>query len=94
VASTDAVTYADGGGWLAFPPTDTSAAKTTGFIFYPGAKVPAAGYAPAAQAIAAAGYPAYVAEMPLDLAILDGNAYVNVHSVEHPAGIIRGQLFP
>ena len=84
LASTDAVTFADEGDWLAFTPTDTSATGgTTGFIFYPGAKVPAAGYAPAAQAIAAAGYPAYIAEMPLNLAILDGNAAADIQAA-HP----------
>ena len=81
LASTDTVTYADEGDWLAFTPT--SDASTTGFIFYPGAKVPAAGYAPAAQAIAAAGYPAFIAEMPLNLAILDGNAAADIQAA-HP----------
>ena len=84
LASTDAVTYADEGDWLAFTPTDPSATgNATGFIFYPGAKVPAAAYAPAAQAIASAGYPAYIAEMPLDLAILDGNAAADIEAA-HP----------
>jgi CHRD domain len=27
-------------------------------------------------------------------AVRDGNAYVNVHSVAHPSGVIRGQLAP
>lgn len=84
LASTDAVTYADEGDWLAFTPTGPSAAGgTTGFIFYPGAKVPAAGYAPAAQAIAAAGHPTFIAEMPLNLAILDGNAAADIQAA-HP----------
>ena len=81
LASTDAVTYIDEGDWLAFTPT--SNASTTGFIFYPGAKVPAAAYAPAAQALATAGYPSYVAELPLDLAILDGNAAADIVAA-HP----------
>ena len=55
----------------------------TGFIFYPGAKVPAAAYAPAAQAIANAGYPTYIADMPLALAILDGNAAADIQAA-HP----------
>ncbi len=84
LASTDAVGFADEGDWLAFTPTDTSGTGgTTGFIFYPGAKVPAAGYAPAAQAIATAGYPTYIAEMPLDLAVLDGNAAADIQAA-HP----------
>lgn len=84
LASTDGVTYADEGDWLAFTPTDTSATgAATGFIFYPGAKVPAAAYAPAAQAIANAGYPTYIADMPLALAILDGNAAADIQAA-HP----------
>ena len=84
LVTTDAVTFADEGDWLAFSPTDTSdASGTTGFIFYPGAKVPAAAYAPAAQAIAQAGYPVYIAELPLDLAILDGNAAAKIQAA-HP----------
>ena len=84
LASTDVVTYADEGDWLAFTPTNASATgAATGFIFYPGAKVPAAAYAPAAQAIASAGYPTYIAEMPLDLAVLDGNAAADIQAA-HP----------
>jgi dienelactone hydrolase len=84
LASTDAVTYADEGDWLAFTPTGSSVdGGTTGFIFYPGAKVPAAAYAPAAQVIAAAGHPTFIAEMPLNLAILDGNAAADIQAA-HP----------
>jgi len=81
LASTDDVTYADEGDWLAFTPN--SNASMTGFIFYPGAKVPAAAYAPAAQALATAGYPSYIAELPLDLAVLDGNAAADIQAA-HP----------
>ena len=63
--------------------TRPPAGAATGLIFYPGAKVPAAADAPAAQAIAKAGYPAYIAEMPLDLAILDGNAAADIQAA-HP----------
>jgi hypothetical protein len=68
LASTSEVTFADEPGWLSFTPT--SAASRTGLIVYPGAKVEPAGYAPTAQAIAAAGYPVFIAKMPLNLAVL------------------------
>ena len=72
LASTAAVTFADEPGWLAFTPTAT--AHGTGLVFYPGAKVEPAAYAPAAQAIAAQGYPVFIAKMPLNLAILGVDA--------------------
>lgn len=53
--------------WLAFLPTEGS--KATGFIFYPGGRVDPRSYAPAARAIAAAGYPAIIVPMPLNLAV-------------------------
>jgi Alpha/beta hydrolase family len=68
LASTSEVTFADEPGWLSFTPT--SAASRTGLIVYPGAKVEPAGYAPTAQAIAGAGYPVFIAKMPLNLAVL------------------------
>jgi hypothetical protein len=81
MSSTDAVVVADEGDWLAFTPVGRS--STTGLIVYPGARVPAAGYAPTARAIAAAGYPVYIAEPPLDLAILDGSAAADIQAA-HP----------
>jgi len=72
LASTSEVTFADESGWLSFTPT--SAASRTGLIVYPGAKVEPAGYAPTAQAIAAAGYPVFIAKMPLNLAVLGPDA--------------------
>ena len=80
-ASTATVTYADEPGWLAFTPTTN--AHPTGLVFYPGAKVEPAAYAPAAQAIAAAGYPAYIAKMPLNLAVLGVDA-ANAVMAAHP----------
>ena len=68
LASTATVTFADEPGWLAFTPTAGS--HGTGLVIYPGAKVEPAAYAPAAQAIAAAGYPTFIVRMPLNLAIL------------------------
>jgi hypothetical protein len=72
MASTAAVSFADEPGWLAFTPT--ADAKGTGLVFYPGAKVEPAAYAPAAQAIAARGYPVFIARMPLNLAVLGADA--------------------
>jgi hypothetical protein len=68
LASTDAVAFADEPGWLSFTPID--ATTGTGLVFFPGGKVEPAAYAPAAQAIAEAGYPVYIVKMPLNLAVL------------------------
>lgn len=54
--------------WLIFaplPPTTES-----GFIFYPGALVDPRAYAPAARAIAAAGYLVVIVPMPFNMAII------------------------
>ena len=61
-------------GWLVFSPklaiqTLNPAALTTGFIFYPGARVDSRAYAPAAREIAARGYLVVIVPMPLNLAI-------------------------
>lgn len=53
--------------WLTFTPTEAS---SVGFIFYPGGRVPAEGYAPPARAIAEAGYLTVVPSMPFGLAVL------------------------
>ncbi len=57
--------------WLTFTPAEPS---DTGFIFYPGGRVPAQAYAPAVRAIAEAGYLGVIAPMPFGLAVLDANA--------------------
>lgn len=54
--------------WLTFFPAN-SPSPTTGFIFYPGGRVDERAYAPAAHAIAAAGYLVVVPAMPLHLAV-------------------------
>ena len=54
--------------WLAFLPHEPPA---TGFIFYPGARVPAEAYAPIARQIAEQGYLAVIVYPPLNLAILN-----------------------
>jgi hypothetical protein len=53
--------------WLSFIPED---AADTGFIFYPGGRVPAQAYAPPIRAIAEAGYLSVVPSMPFGLAVL------------------------
>lgn len=54
--------------WLVFTPLTPTV--TTGFIFYPGGRVDPRAYAPAAHAIAAAGYLVVIVPMPLNLAVL------------------------
>jgi hypothetical protein len=56
--------------WLTFTPVEST---TTGFIFYPGARVDPVAYAPAARAIAEAGYPTIIVPMPFNLAVLSPN---------------------
>ncbi|MDX2077361.1 MAG: alpha/beta fold hydrolase [bacterium] len=55
--------------YLVFSPIDQD--PTVGFIFYPGAKVPAEAYAPAARAIAESGYLVVIVPMPLNFAIFN-----------------------
>jgi len=53
--------------WLQFQPNQQM--PTTGFIFYPGARVDPRAYAPQAHAIAAQGYLVVIVPMPLNLAV-------------------------
>jgi dienelactone hydrolase len=55
------------GQWIVFRPAITL--PTTGLIFYPGGKVDARAYAPAARAIAAQGNLVVITPMPLNLAV-------------------------
>ncbi len=57
--------------WLTFTPTEPA---TTGFIFYPGGRVPAEAYAPAMRSIAEAGYTSIIAPMPFGLAVIAPDA--------------------
>lgn len=52
--------------WISFMPDE---APQTGFIFYPGGRVPADAYAPLARQIAAEGYLVVIPYVPLRLAI-------------------------
>ena len=47
---------------------------STGFIFYPGGRVPEEAYAPLGKGLAEAGYLAVLVPMPFDLAILAPHA--------------------
>jgi len=68
LASTDQVTFSDENGWLTFTPA-TGAPPDTGLVFYPGGKVPAEAYAPAARVIAEQGYTVVVVPMPFNFAV-------------------------
>jgi len=67
--STADVEFSEADGWLSFYPKAEQPA--VGLIFYPGGRVPAAAYAPAAQAIAARGYAVFIPPMPFNLAFFD-----------------------
>ena len=69
LASSPGATYSEESTGLTYTPTAGPA--STGLILYPGAKVPAAGYAPTARAIAERGYLVVVVPMPLNFAIFD-----------------------
>ncbi len=62
--------------WLTFTPT--AVPPTTGFIFYPGGRVDARSYAPAARAIAAQGYLVVIVPMPFNLAVTNAGAAAGV----------------
>lgn len=57
--------------WLVFEPTQSE--KSTAFIIYPGGRVDARSYAPAARAIAGQGYLTIIAPMPFNLAVFGAN---------------------
>ncbi|WNS46624.1 alpha/beta hydrolase [Paenibacillus sp. MMS20-IR301] len=67
--------------WISFEPAVTLG---TAVIFYPGALVEAEAYAPLAKKIAAAGHPFYIARMPLNLAVIKGDAAEEIIRV-HPS---------
>lgn len=59
-------------------------------IFYPGALVEAEAYAPLARKIAAAGHPFYIARMPLNLAVIKGNAAEEIIRVHPKQSFVLG----
>ncbi len=69
--SAGGVTVEQNDNWISFEPSVISG---TAVIFYPGALVEAEAYAPLAHKIAAAGHPFYIAKMPLNLAVIKGDA--------------------
>lgn len=79
----DTITVTDRA-WLAFLPHTP---PTTGFIFYPGGRVPAEAYAPIARQIAEEGYLAVIVYAPLNLAIFNPDSaspiMENFSAVEH-----------
>lgn len=66
--SDDNITVTDRA-WLAFVPQNSL--PNTGFIFYPGGRVPAEAYAPIARQIAEEGYLSIIVYAPLNLAIFN-----------------------
>jgi hypothetical protein len=63
-------------GRLTYRPTGSD--PSTGLVLYPGGKVPPAGYAPTARAIAEAGYLVSVVPVPFNLAVFDIGAAASV----------------
>ncbi len=72
LASTSEVSFTDAGDRLEWAPANGR--YDTGLVLYPGGKVPAAAYGPAAQAIAAQGYLVIVPQMPFNLAVFNIDA--------------------
>jgi len=81
LASSPAASFSEEATGLTYTPVGAS--PTTGLILYPGAKVPAAGYAPTARAIAEEGYLVVVVPMPLNFAIFGVDAASGVIAA-HP----------
>lgn len=62
----------------------------TAVIFYPGALVKAEAYAPLARKVAAAGHPFYIARMPLNLAVIKGDAAEDIIRVHPKQSFVLG----
>ena len=65
------VTVTDSATRIALRPV--SAARTTGLVFYPGAKVDPRAYVPNLSPLAAAGYPVIILKLPYNFAFFDRN---------------------
>ena len=78
--STADVAVTQAGGTITMTP---SSGADSGFILYPGAKVPPAGYAVPARAIAAQGFLVVIPSMPLNFAVLNADAASGIIS-QHP----------
>lgn len=70
MAGSDQVAVSEDNGAIYFVP---QAPRRQGFIFYPGAGVKPAGYAPMALDVAEAGFTVAIAKFPLNLAVLSPN---------------------
>ena len=81
LASTERATYDGSNGLITYTPS--AGTPTTGLILYPGGKVPSAGYAPQARAIAEAGYLVVIVSVPFNLAVFDIGAAAPVIAA-HP----------
>jgi hypothetical protein len=82
LASTPSATFEQGDdGRLTF--TTSARPPTIGLVLYTGGKVPPAAYAPAARAIAEAGYLVAIVPAPLNFAIFDSGAAQHVID-DHP----------
>jgi hypothetical protein len=80
LVSSPSVAVTQTSGSITFTPT---AGAVTGFVFYPGAKVPPAGYAVPARAIAEQGFLVVIPSMPLNFAVFNPDAATAVIA-EHP----------
>jgi pimeloyl-ACP methyl ester carboxylesterase len=73
---TEKVSITETGDQIIFMPK--TAPSTTGFIFYPGARVLPAAYAPNMILIAEQGYPVFIVKMPVNFAIFGINRAADV----------------
>lgn len=87
LASSGGVTVEQNDNWISFEP---SVALGTSVIFYPGGLVEAEAYAPLAKRVAAAGHPFYIARMPLNLAVIKGDAADEIIRVHPQQSFVLG----
>jgi len=57
-------------GFYEFLPADAATTQKTCFVFYPGGLVSAAAYVPYVERISEAGYPSYLLQLPMNLAVM------------------------
>lgn len=87
MAGTDTVAVQDEAAAIFFDPVS---AQLQGFIFYPGAGIEPAAYAPLALNLAEAGYTVAIAKFPLNLAVLAANRADDIR--EHRPNVLRWAL--
>jgi hypothetical protein len=81
------VTVEQNDNWISFEPSIT---RGVAVILYPGALVEPAAYSPLARALATAGHPLYIAKMPLNLAVIKGNAAEEIIRVHPKLSFVLG----